>query len=154
LRIGIHIVGDDYAPPAVALARRGLAANITGYSLFGTHGEENPPARLVHAVAAGEVDLAIIWGPFAGYFARKETEPLVVHAVSPSMYLGVPFTYDVSVGVRKGDEALRAELDRALERNCAAVQSLLDEYGLPRAPAAPERERCDSPRQSSARLSH
>ncbi len=74
-RIGIHVVGDDYAPPAVALARRGLAANLVGYSLFGSYGEANPPAKLVDAVERGDVDVAIVWGPFAGYFAKARSEP-------------------------------------------------------------------------------
>jgi quinoprotein dehydrogenase-associated probable ABC transporter substrate-binding protein len=152
-RIGIHVVGEDYAPPAIALARQGLSANIRGYSLFGAYGEENPPAQLVHAVAAGDVDLAIVWGPFAGYFAQKERAPLDISPVSPPMFMGVPFTYDVSIGVRKGDDALRAELDRALEKDCAAVQSILREYGLPRAPDAEGGHGCESSRQSPAPFS-
>lgn len=152
-RIGIHVVGDDYAPPAVVLARRGLAANITGYSLFAEYGEENPPARLVHAVAVGDVDLAIVWGPFAGYFARKESARLEIAPISPPIFLGVPFTYDVSMGVRKGDESLRGELDRALEENCAAVEAILREYGLPRAPDAEGGHACEPSRQSPARFS-
>ena len=43
LKIGIHIVGDDYAPPAHLLARRGLASQLAGYSLYGPLGEPNPP---------------------------------------------------------------------------------------------------------------
>src|SRR5438477_4062616 len=58
-RIGIHVVGDDYAPPAYALARRGITSNIVGFSLFGEYGEPNPPARLIDAVAAGDIDIAI-----------------------------------------------------------------------------------------------
>src|SRR5205807_2334710 len=48
-RIGIHVVGDDYAPPAYVLARRGITANIVGFSLFGEYGEPNPPARIIDA---------------------------------------------------------------------------------------------------------
>lgn len=146
-RIGIHIVGDDYAPPAAALARRGLAPNIAGYSLFGKHGEPNPPARLIDAVAAGDVDVAIVWGPFAGYFARNQKVALRIAPVSPAMFLAVPFTYEISMGVRKGDGALREKLERALERNCAAVRSILDDYGIPQLKMEPERSACGASRQ-------
>ena len=152
-RIGMHMVGNDYAPPARALAHRGLAANIKGYSLFGPYAEENPPAHLVHAVASGEVDVAIVWGPFAGYFAQRESTPLQIVPVSPSMFMEIPFTYDVSIGVRKGDEALRTDLDRVLERNCAAVQAILREYGVPSAPDAEGKPLCDWLRPSSAQSS-
>ena len=47
LRIGIHVVGDDYAPPAFALAHRGITQNVVGFSLFGEYGEANPPRKLI-----------------------------------------------------------------------------------------------------------
>jgi len=124
-RIGIHMVGEDYAPPAFALARRGLSANVTGFRLFGPLGEPNPPARLIDAVASGEIDLAIVWGPFAGYFAGHETTPLEVTPVSPQTDQAVPFVYDIAMAVRKGNDRLRAALDDALQRKCADVQSIL-----------------------------
>ncbi|MDQ6679320.1 MAG: quinoprotein dehydrogenase-associated putative ABC transporter substrate-binding protein [Acidobacteriota bacterium] len=130
-RIGIHVVGDDYAPPAQALARRGLSGNLVGFSLFGAEGERDPAAKLVDAVAHGDVDVAIAWGPLAGYFAQHETQPLDVVPVSPSMFMAVPFTYEISAAVRKNDRERKAELDNLLTRECAAIQLLLAEYGVP-----------------------
>lgn len=149
-RIGIHVLDDDYAPPAHALARRGLGKNIVGYSMFGAYGEENPPARIIDAVARGDIDLAIVWGPFAGYFAKQEKTALDIQPVSPTMFLAVPFTYDISIGVRKGDEALRAALDRALSRNCAAVRSILADYGVPLAASGEGETLCAASPQSPA----
>jgi mxaJ protein len=131
LRIGIHLVGDDYAPPAHLLARRGLSSQLVGYSLYGKFGESNPPARLIDAVARGDVDIAIVWGPFAGYFAGPQTTALTITPVTPDAFLSIPFTYDMSIGVRKGDDTLKAELDRALVHQCQAIQSLLIQYGIP-----------------------
>jgi mxaJ protein len=150
LRIGIHIVGDDYAPPANALTRRGLAANLVGYSLFGENGVENPPARLIDAVARGDVDVAIVWGPFAGYFAKQQKTPLEIRPVTPAMYLAVPFTYDIAIGVRKGETALRAELDRVLIRECRAIKSLLRLYEVPLVEPAEGRDTCESQPGSSS----
>ncbi len=130
-RIGIHVVGDDYAPPAAALARRGVTANIVGFSLFGEYGEENPPRKIVDAVAHGDVDIAIVWGPFAGYFAKQEQVALDIVPVSPAMFLAVPFTYDISMGVRKGNDALKEQLDGVLEGESAAIQQILVQYGVP-----------------------
>lgn len=130
-RIGIHVVGDDYAPPAYALARRGITSNIVGFSLFGEFGEPNPPARLIDAVARGDLDVGIVWGPFAGYFAKSAKASLDVVPVSPAVFLAVPFTYDISVGVRKGNDALKTELDGAVENDSAAIQQVLLQYGVP-----------------------
>ena len=131
LRIGIHVVGDDYAPPAYALAHRGITQNVVGFSLFGEHGEPNPPRKLIDAVEQREVDLAIIWGPFAGYFAQTAKEPLDMQPVMPANFLGMPFTYDISMAVRKGNEKLKAELDRILESESPAVRHILAEYAVP-----------------------
>jgi len=134
LRIGIHVVGDDYAPPAHALARRGLSANIVGFSLFGAYGQPNPAANIVDAVEKGDVDVAIVWGPFAGYFAKAQTDPLEISPVTPPAWMGVPFTYGIAMGVRPGDEALKTELDRVLARECAQIAKLLSSYGIPTVP--------------------
>ena len=131
LRIGIHLVGDDYAPPAHLLARRGISRQLIGYRLYGKFGEPNPPAKLIDAVISGAIDVAIAWGPFAGYFAGQQKTPLTITPVSPISFLSIPFTYDISMGVRKGDDALKSELDRALVHQCRAIQSLLQQYRIP-----------------------
>jgi mxaJ protein len=130
-RIGIHVVGDDYAPPAYALARRGVTANVVGFSLFGDYGESNPPARLIEAVARGDIDIAIVWGPFAGYFAKRAKAALDVVPVSPPVFLAVPFTYGIALGVHKGNETLKSELDNLLDKESGAIQQILSEYGVP-----------------------
>ena len=87
LRIGVQMIGDDgaNAPPAHALARRGIIANVMGYTVYGDYREANPPARIIDAVTGGDVDVAVVWGPLAGYFARQQPVPLVVTPVAPSI---------------------------------------------------------------------
>ena len=135
LRIGVPVVGDDYAstPPLHALTRRNLIRNVVGYSVYGNYATPNPPARLVDAVAAGDVDVAIAWGPLAGYVARHSRVPLVLTPVVPSPDLRlVPFAYDIAMGVRRGDRALRARLDSIIARRRPAIDSILAAFGVPR----------------------
>lgn len=134
LTIGVHLIGDDYAnsPPAHALAQRGIVGNVRGYTVYGNYAEPNPPAKLVDAVASGEVDVAIVWGPIAGYFARKEPVALELVPVSPSIDLPfLPFVYDISLGVRRGDDALKAKLEEVLDRRRNDIRAILQEYGVP-----------------------
>src|SRR5690242_4244420 len=130
-RIGIQVVGDDFAPPAIALARRGITKNVVGYSLFGPYGEANPASKIMTAVEHGDVDIAIVWGPLAGYFAKKSSTPLDLVPVSPAMFLAVPFSYEISMGVRPGDDQLRSQLDSILAADAGAVQRILSQYGVP-----------------------
>jgi mxaJ protein len=129
MRIGIHVVDGDYAPPAQLLARRGLSANLVSFSLYGHEGEVNPPARLVEAVGRGDVDIAIAWGPLAGYFARNSA--LTVTPVTPPAFAAIPFTYAIAMATRKSDTALRDKLNHVLRNECAAIQKLLNDYAVP-----------------------
>lgn len=135
LRIGVHVIGDDYAnpPPAHALASRGLITNVVGYSLYGDYAQPDPPARLLDAVARGDIDVALAWGPLAGAYRRHAPTPLTVTAVeAPRDLASLPFTYAIAIGVRRADKGLRDQLDAALERRAADVTRLLDEFGIPR----------------------
>jgi len=131
-RIGINVVGDDYAPPAFALARQGITKNIVGFSLLGGEGETDSSRKIIDAVDRGDIDVAIVWGPVAGYFAKASKCPLSIEPVSPAAFLGVPFTFDMSIGVRKGDDALRATLDNIIRTDSAAIEQVLSQFGVPR----------------------
>ena len=130
-RVGVHVVGENYAPPAAALARRGITSNVVGFSLFGKYGEMNPARKLIDAVADGKIDLAIVWGPFAGYFAKQEKVALDIVPVSPTTLLAIPFSYEIAAGVRKGDSALLAQIDQAIASDSAEIRRILDQYGVP-----------------------
>ncbi|HEX3126868.1 MAG TPA: substrate-binding domain-containing protein [Thermoanaerobaculia bacterium] len=133
--IGVQLVGDDYAnsPPSQALAARGVIGNVHGYSVYGDYSQESPPKAIVDAVGRGEVDVAVVWGPLAGYFARRQPVPLDLVPVSPQIDLPfLPFVFDISMGVRRQDKALKEELDGILERRKPEIDAILDAYGVPR----------------------
>src|SRR5438105_6129062 len=137
LRIGVQLAGNDYnnPPPAHALSRRGIVDNVVGYSLYGDYSEENPPARIVEAVARGDIDVAIVWGPLAGYFAPRQRVRLTVTPVSPSIDPpSLPFVYDICVGVRRGREDLKKAVQQSLDRRRGNIQKILAEYGVPLLP--------------------
>ena len=134
LRIGIHFIGDDYVnpPPAHALGRRHIVENVVGYSIYGDYARPNPPSDLVRAVAAGDVDLAIVWGPFAGYFSRRDTVPMRIVPVSPAVDPpGLRYAFAIAAGVRSDDVALRRRLDTALARRRGEIRRILEDYGVP-----------------------
>jgi mxaJ protein len=135
VRVGVQLIGDDGAntPPAHALANRGIIDNVRGYTVYGDYREPNPPARIIDAVTRGEVDVAVVWGPLAGWFARQSKVPLDLVPVSPEIDLPfLPFVYDISMGVRREDVALRQELDAILERRKTEIDRILADYGVPR----------------------
>ena len=146
LRIGVHLIGDDYAnaPPAHALGARGIVSNVVGFSIYGNYAAPNPPAQIVKAVADGDIDVAIVWGPFAGYFAPRQAVPLAYVPVSPQIDVPfLPMVYDISMGVRRDDPSLRVDVEGVLIRRRTEVDAILRKFGVPivesRNQAAPSR---------------
>ena len=135
LRIGVQIIGDDFsnAPPAHALTRRHIVDNVKGFTLYGDYSQHDPPARIVDAVANGDIDLAIVWGPLAGYFAKQSHVPLEVVPVSPQIDQPfLPFVFDISMGVRRGDQELRDQVEQIMERRRGEIDRILEDYRVPR----------------------
>ena len=135
LRVGVQLIGDDgaNAPPAHALSNRGIVKNVVGYTVYGDYSDRAPQRRIVEAVADGDIDVAVVWGPTAGYFVHKSRVPLTVTPVSPQIDLPfLPFVFDISMGVRREDVALRQELDTILERRKPQIDRILADYGVPR----------------------
>jgi quinoprotein dehydrogenase-associated probable ABC transporter substrate-binding protein len=133
-RFGVQLIGNDLAasPPGAALAQHGAVENVTGFLIYG----DGPAGkRMVDAVAGGSIDVALVWGPQAGWFARRAAVPLEVAPVQAPDGLAMPFDYAIAMGVRKGDTALRDRLDEVLARRRADIEAILDDYAVPRAAA-------------------
>jgi mxaJ protein len=130
-RIGVQLIGDDFAttPPGHALAQAGATDNVVGYPIAG---DEPAAARMIHALARGELDAAFVWGPQAGYYAAQAGRPLQLHYVAPPATLRQqPFSFAIAMGVRRGDTARRDELQRVLDRRAAEIRGILERYGVP-----------------------
>jgi mxaJ protein len=135
LQVGVQVIGDDYAnaPPAHALGNRGIVNNIVGFSVYGDYSHESPPAWIMDAVVGGSIDVAIVWGPLAGWYARRHSLPVELVPVEPQIDLPfLPFVFDIGMGVRHGETDFKDELDGALERRSADIDAVLDQYGVPR----------------------
>jgi mxaJ protein len=136
LRLGVQMVGDDGSntPPAHALTRRGMVANVRGFMLYGDYRQPNPPAAIVRAVASGEIDVGLVWGPLAGFFAARSPVPLRTEPVTPWLDdTSWPMVYDISVGVQRGNTRLLSEVDHVLADRHGEIEALLDRYHVPRA---------------------
>jgi mxaJ protein len=134
LNIGVQMVGSDAmnTPPAHALSRRGIVQNVRGYMLYGDYRQPNPPSAIIDAVKNGDVDIAIVWGPLAGYFAAQGSTPLTVEPVQPwSDGVELPMAFHISMGVRRGDIALLQRLNDSLERNHSEIEAILAAYHVP-----------------------
>ncbi len=134
LKIGVQLIGDGgfNTPPPHALAAQGIVDNLVGYTVYGDYRNPNPPAAIVSAVEHGDVEIAAVWGPLAGYFAKKSPVPLTLVPIADTeSFAPLQFAYDIGMGVRKGDHALRDRLNKIIARKRPQITALLQSYGVP-----------------------
>ena len=106
---------------------------VVAFSIYGDYSEPNPPADLIDAVARGTVDVAVAWGPLAGFFAKRSSVPLAVTPIVPSTdaRTGTVFAFPIAMGVQKSDTTLRNALQRVIDRDGERIHAILAEYGVP-----------------------
>jgi mxaJ protein len=138
LRKGIiGIVGQS--PPTIALRDHDLMGNAHPYRL--QRDLNMPPSEMIDDLVAGKNDIAIIWGPIGGYFAKQSKEPLVVVPIPEFKSERDSFDtekgkseFNISVAVRKKDKDRMEMIQGALDRNQSKIMKILDDYGIPHVP--------------------
>ena len=138
LRKGIiGIVGES--PPTIPLRDHDLMGNAHPYRI--QRDLNFPPSLMIDDLVAGKNDIAIIWGPIGGYFAKQSKEPLVVVPIpefksernSLDTQKGKS-EFNISVAVRKKDKERMEMIQGALDRNQSKIMKILDDYGIPHVP--------------------
>jgi mxaJ protein len=144
-RIGVHVIGDDAetVPPGQELAHNGFLKNIVGFSLYGHPLAPNPSAEIITAVERGDIDLAVAWGPMAGYFAKLSPVELKLTAIcAPADAAALPEAFSISMGVRRGDDQLLKQLNDFIVAHDEEIQKLLRAYGVPLLNLSDTKEQC------------
>jgi quinoprotein dehydrogenase-associated probable ABC transporter substrate-binding protein len=142
LRIGVNLLNSDAenTPPAMALSRHGVVGNLVGFTTF--YSELDRPEDIINAVVNKKVDASIVWGPLAGYFARRSSVPLVVQPLAEyDSVANLPFAFNMSMGVRRRDKELRDSLQTLLDRKGPEIEAILRQFGVPLLPVAEEKKR-------------
>lgn len=91
---------------------------------------QNQPWRQVQAVVQGELDIAGVWGPFAGYAKAKKGAPIVLQPAN-LMSDKIPLEFSLAIGMRQDNVVLKYALDMALKARADDIQKILEEYGVP-----------------------
>jgi quinoprotein dehydrogenase-associated probable ABC transporter substrate-binding protein len=126
LRIGIY----DRSPASDWLGRHGLVERGVPYKMMNADPEQYPGEIIEKDLASGKLDVAIVWGPIAGYFAQRVKEPALA-VVPMKSEPGVTFDYQMAMGVRYGEREWKQQVESLLESRRGEIQAILKEYGVP-----------------------
>jgi quinoprotein dehydrogenase-associated probable ABC transporter substrate-binding protein len=126
LTIGIH----DKSPASAWLVKHGLEAQAKPYQMLSPDPDQYPGQIIDQDLAQGKIDAAIVWGPIAGYYAKRvsNVELVVVPLKSEP---GVKFDYEITMGVRYGEREWKETVDKLIADNRPAITAILREYSVP-----------------------
>jgi quinoprotein dehydrogenase-associated probable ABC transporter substrate-binding protein len=126
LRIGIY----DRSPASEWLSRHGLVERGVPYQMMNADPQQYPGEIIEKDLAAGKLDVAIVWGPIASFFAQRVKTPALA-VVPMKSEPGVRFDYQMAMGVRYGEREWKQQVESLIDSKQAEIQAILKEYGVP-----------------------
>lgn len=126
LRIGIY----DRSPASDWLSKHALVDQGVPYKIMNADPDQYPGEIIEKDLAAGKLDVAIVWGPIAGYFAQRIKTPALA-VVPMRSEPGVRFDYQMAMGVRYGEREWKQQIEGLIESKQSEIQAILKAYGVP-----------------------
>jgi mxaJ protein len=126
LKIGLY----DRSPAAQWLTRRGLLEQAAPYRMMNADPDQYPGEIIEKDLTAGKIDVAVVWGPLGGYFAKKVKQP-ELSVVPLTSEPGVNFQYEMAMGVRFGEKEWQAQVEKFLDENKVEINAILREFNVP-----------------------
>lgn len=126
IRIGIH----DKSPASAWLVKHGLEEQAKPYQMLSPDPDQYPGQIIDKELAQGRIDAAIVWGPIAGYYAKR-VEGVDLAVIPLKSEPGVKFDYEIAMGVRYGEREWKETVDKLITENRPAITAILREYSVP-----------------------
>jgi len=117
-------------PPATIMAMNGLLGSSKSFPLAVDRRHSSPAERMVAQIAAGDLDAGILWGPIAGYYAKQNSTDLMITPLLKETK-GPQMTFAISMGVRHGDHAWKAQVNNLISTHQGEINEVLRGFGIP-----------------------
>ena len=85
---------------------------------------------MINDLTSGQIDAGILWGPMAGFYAKKANPPLHVTPLVKET-TGPALVYRIGMGVRAADQNWKRQLNRLIQENQPAINKILLDFGVP-----------------------
>jgi len=127
---GKHIGVIAGTPPATNMAAAGLMTNAKPYPLMIDTRVDSSAEAMINDLNKGDIDAGVLWGPMAGFYARKSDPPLRVTPLLKEK-AGPQLVYRIGMGVRRADQNWKRLLNRLIQENQGEINKVLLDYGIP-----------------------
>jgi quinoprotein dehydrogenase-associated probable ABC transporter substrate-binding protein len=127
---GKHIGIIAGTPPATNMAVAGLMANAKPYPLMIDTRVDASAAAMIDDLMSGQIDAGVLWGPMAGFYAKRANPPLHVTPLVKET-TGPRLVYRIGMGVRNADQNWKRQLNRLIQENQPEINKLLLDFGVP-----------------------
>jgi quinoprotein dehydrogenase-associated probable ABC transporter substrate-binding protein len=127
---GKHIGVVAGTPPATNMAAAGLMANAKPYPLMIDTRVDSSAEAMTNDLNNGDIDAGILWGPMAGFYAKKANPPLHLTPLVKEK-TGPQLVFRIGMGVRRADQNWKRQLNRLIQENQGAINKILLDYGVP-----------------------
>lgn len=117
-------------PPSTYLATSGLMSHAKPYPLVIDTRFDNSAKAMINDLASGEIDVGVLWGPMAGYYARQASPPLGILPLTKEVG-GPPMVYRITMGVRVSDQEWKRQLNNLIRENQVDINHILLGFGVP-----------------------
>ena len=131
----MHLFAADgeNTPPAMALSAHGVVGNLVGFSTTYSGGLDRPE-DIIQAVIDRKIDIALVWGPIAGYWSKQLGADLVLTPIENDSVTRIPMAYSMGMAVRRRDREFKDSLEHFMTLKQPEILALLKEYGVPMLP--------------------
>lgn len=130
VRNGLHIGIYDKSPASQWLVKHGMEAQAKPYPILSPDPDNSPGDIIEKDLVQGKVDAVIIWGPVAGFYAKR-VRAVSLQVVPLASEPGVKFDYAIAMGVRYGEPEWKATIEKLIADNQGAIDGILRDYGVP-----------------------
>jgi quinoprotein dehydrogenase-associated probable ABC transporter substrate-binding protein len=127
---GKHIGIVAGTPPATNMAANGLMMNAKPYPLMIDTRFDSSAEAMIGDLMSGTIDAGILWGPMAGFYAKRASPPLHVTPLVKET-TGPRLTFRIGMGVRGADQNWKRLLNRLIQENQPAINKILLDFGVP-----------------------
>lgn len=127
---GKHIGIVAGTPPATNMAVNGLMANARPYALMVDTRVDSSAEAMIADLASGKIEAAILWGPMAGFYAKRANPPLHVTPLVKEK-TGPRLAFRIGMGVRGADQNWKRQLNRVIQENQPVINRILLDFGVP-----------------------